>query len=476
MAKNKKKGAKKQQNSATAAPSSQAADINEQPHEKEQPVELQNDQQLENLSGDMDKQNGTNVEPLKVNNEANEQIEKLQEEIRTLKSQLEIQKKEQEVQKEVPQQETPDVTETQAYKDLKSERDEYENQYNNLLNRISSMKTVFSKMKESQEELETVKEQLSEYESQNIRLKSKADLLSKERTEFEKTILTLNEEFSNLDEERENLQIECKKYKEELDKLTNQLEEASDNHLRELNIHREANAQLEAQLQELVVTLGNNKQDLSILNEEKKDLISTLESNAIEKDSLQKTINELEAELEKATAQFEEEKQQKHMEINALRAQLDKSEDSNSELTKTIEQHKEEIQSMREDVDTKKRLEQECKERVLQIGKLRHEAIILNEHLTKALTMLKQSSDSESVDKELISNLLISFVAIPRADPRKFEVLDLISSFLNWDDDKKRQAGLLHNNERISRSAGSRSSTENFVSLWTDFLEKESEK
>lgn len=476
MAKNKKKGAKKQQNSATAAPSSQAADINEQPHEKEQPVELQNDQQLENLSGDMDKQNGTNAEPLKVNNEANEQIEKLQEEIRTLKSQLEIQKKEQEVQKEVPQQETPDVTETQAYKDLKSERDEYENQYNNLLNRISSMKTVFSKMKESQEELETVKEQLSEYESQNIRLKSKADLLSKERTEFEKTILTLNEEFSNLDEERENLQIECKKYKEELDKLTNQLEEASDNHLRELNIHREANAQLEAQLQELVVTLGNNKQDLSILNEEKKGLISTLESNAIEKDSLQKTINELEAELEKATAQFEEEKQQKHMEINALRAQLDKSEDSNSELTKTIEQHKEEIQSMREDVDTKKRLEQECKERVLQIGKLRHEAIILNEHLTKALTMLKQSSDSESVDKELISNLLISFVAIPRADPRKFEVLDLISSFLNWDDDKKRQAGLLHNNERISRSAGSRSSTENFVSLWTDFLEKESEK
>lgn len=476
MAKNKKKGAKKQQNSATAAPSSQAADINEQPHEKEQPVELQNDQQLENLSGDTDKQNGTNAEPLKVNNEANEQIEKLQEEIRTLKSQLEIQKKEQEVQKEVPQQETPDVTETQAYKDLKSERDEYENQYNNLLNRISSMKTVFSKMKESQEELETVKEQLSEYESQNIRLKSKADLLSKERTEFEKTILTLNEEFSNLDEERENLQIECKKYKEKLDKLTNQLEEASDNHLRELNIHREANAQLEAQLQELVVTLGNNKQDLSILNEEKKDLISTLESNAIEKDSLQKTINELEAELEKATAQFEEEKQQKHMEINALRAQLDKSEDSNSELTKTIEQHKEEIQSMREDVDTKKRLEQECKERVLQIGKLRHEAIILNEHLTKALTMLKQSSDSESVDKELISNLLISFVAIPRADPRKFEVLDLISSFLNWDDDKKRQAGLLHNNERISRSAGSRSSTENFVSLWTDFLEKESEK
>ena len=122
----------------------------------------------------------------------------------------------------------------------------------------------------------------------------------------------------------------------------------------------------------------------------------------------------------------------------------------------------------------KEKYEEESKQYILQIGKLRHEAIILNEHLTKALAMLKKSSDSESVDKELISNLLISFVSIPRADPRKFEVLELLSNFLNWDEDKKQQAGLISNNESKNSSAVSR--TESFVSLWTNYLEKESEK
>ena len=89
--------------------------------------------------------------------------------------------------------------------------------------------------------------------------------------------------------------------------------------------------------------------------------------------------------------------------------------------------------------------------------------------------MLKQSNDSENVDKELISNLFISFVSIPRSDPKKFEVLELISSFLSWDDDKKKQAGLIHNTNGINRGKGG-SRTENFVSLWTEFLEKESEK
>ena len=91
--------------------------------------------------------------------------------------------------------------------------------------------------------------------------------------------------------------------------------------------------------------------------------------------------------------------------------------------------------------------------------------------------MLKQSSDSESVDKELISNLLISFVSIPRADPRKFEVLELLSNFLNWDDDQKRQAGLIFTPGQDNNN-GSKipSRTESFVAMWTDFLERESEK
>lgn len=471
MGKNKKKTTKKQQKAPFNEPNVQEVEVDQQPMGGSA-AGIDADQELADPQNSEDTQDHVNS----TERPADEQIEKLKDEIRDLKLQLARQADTQKDENEQSSTTEIQITEIQAYKDLKAERDEFESQYNNLLNRISSMKTVFSKMKESQEELENVKEQLTEYEHQNTRLKNKVDLLNKEKIELEKTISTLNEEFSQLDDERETIQNESNAYKEEVDRLTAQLERISEDHARKLEASSEMNEQLEAELQELLVSLDNHKKDLSTLAEEKNDLVSALEESAAEKETLQRSVEELESELDKVTSQFEEDRKQVNLEVNALRVQLDKSQESNVELAKTIEKQKEEIRSMSEDVAAKKGLEQECKERVLQIGKLRHEAIILNEHLTKALTMLKQSSDSESVDKELISNLLISFVAIPRADPRKFEVLDLISSFLNWDDDKKRQAGLLHDNQRVPRSAESKSNTENFVSLWTEFLEKESEK
>jgi chromosome segregation ATPase len=139
-------------------------------------------------------------------------------------------------------------------------------------------------------------------------------------------------------------------------------------------------------------------------------------------------------------------------------------------------------------------LEAECKEKNLLIGKLRHEAVILNEHLTKSLRMIRKNSEGETVDKELISNLIISFLNIPRGDAKKFEVLQLISSFLGWDDEQKIHAGLSRpanaammsphlGNSRVPSStslsdadptgAGSVSSV---IGLFAEFLERESSK
>ena len=43
--------------------------------------------------------------------------------------------------------------------------------------------------------------------------------------------------------------------------------------------------------------------------------------------------------------------------------------------------------------------ETEVKEKNLLIGKLRHEAVILNEHITKALKQLKRGRPDENIDK-----------------------------------------------------------------------------
>jgi len=43
--------------------------------------------------------------------------------------------------------------------------------------------------------------------------------------------------------------------------------------------------------------------------------------------------------------------------------------------------------------------EKEVKEKNLLIGKLRHEAIVLNDHLTKALKYIKKTKPEETIDK-----------------------------------------------------------------------------
>ena len=43
--------------------------------------------------------------------------------------------------------------------------------------------------------------------------------------------------------------------------------------------------------------------------------------------------------------------------------------------------------------------EKEVKEKNLLIGKLRHEAVILNDHLTKALRYLKKDKPGDTIDK-----------------------------------------------------------------------------
>ena len=78
--------------------------------------------------------------------------------------------------------------------------------------------------------------------------------------------------------------------------------------------------------------------------------------------------------------------------------------------------------------------EREVKEKNLLIGKLRHEAVTLNDHLRKALRMLKRDNADDKIDKQLVTNVLLQFVSLQRGDAKKYEVLQLIASVLDWTD------------------------------------------
>ena len=72
----------------------------------------------------------------------------------------------------------------------------------------------------------------------------------------------------------------------------------------------------------------------------------------------------------------------------------------------------------------------------------RHPAVTLNEHLMEALRRLRRNAADTSVDRRLVTNVLLQFITTPRADPKRFEMLGLMASILQWSDQERECAGL----------------------------------
>lgn len=114
-------------------------------------------------------------------------------------------------------------------------------------------------------------------------------------------------------------------------------------------------------------------------------------------------------------------------ELSALQKKADEAEKSAVASKATLEM-------TLKDLERALPFEKEVKEKNLLIGKLRHEAVTLNEHLTKALRILKKGRPEENVDRQIVTNYILHFLAIDRSDPKKFEALQLIASLLGWTD------------------------------------------
>ena len=79
----------------------------------------------------------------------------------------------------------------------------------------------------------------------------------------------------------------------------------------------------------------------------------------------------------------------------------------------------------------------------------------MNEHLMEALRRLRRSSSETNVDRRLVTNVLLSFLTTPRADPKRFEMLSLMSTILSWSDDEREKAGLQRSGSATLPSSGS---------------------
>lgn len=113
--------------------------------------------------------------------------------------------------------------------------------------------------------------------------------------------------------------------------------------------------------------------------------------------------------------------------LEALRKQVDEA------VTRATESASQ-LEATKRDLERAQPFEKEVKEKNLLVGKLRHEAVILNDHLTKALKFLKRGKPEDNVDRQIVTNHLLHFLALDRSDPKKFQVLQLIAALLGWSD------------------------------------------
>lgn len=383
-------------------------------------------------------------------------------------------------------------------RDTEEDRDAAKNQLEDILNKIRKMKLVFEEFKVTKEELEVVKtslaqayEDLSDSEARAAELEQELDRVTEQNVELVDENANLSAEntryadqFANLNTQLSDLNSECDRLSQQLSTMQREYQAREDtlqdekytleNEVSKLNKRlseqKAAFNELEVAKEEVTMTLKNLELVIDELRgslEDKERTIEEYKVKASDADVLSKT------QLEELQRKVSEGQQQ----IEALQREIEQLQGDNSKLALQQELLVSELERYMKENERIATLEEDVQSKQVIIGKLRHEAIILNEHLTKSLSMLrKQLNEGESsVDKELVSNLFINFLQLPRGDTKKFEALQLISSFLNWDDLRKILAGLTSRGT-VERGDEPRPSRLSFISLWTDFLDKESSK
>ncbi|KAJ8518820.1 hypothetical protein ONZ45_g4144 [Pleurotus djamor] len=372
-----------------------------------------------------------------------------------------------------------DATDIQRLKDelakTKEEKEVLASQYNNLLAKLTAMRTTLgNKLKQDAEELDRREQLLQQLTAQNEDLASTVETLKQELVSSNQDAERAHAELDNVrsrallestqesvfrERELRETQTELERCRMERDEWQRSAEQekVTADEVRSLLEEYQRDVELERE------SAGRLSAELEAEREKSANLQSVLQDFQAAKDhELRQAVKDLDVQLTQATQSLAEFKSR------ALNAELQLEE---TQTTSTRVQE----------------LEKEVKEKHLLIGKLRHEAVIINEHLMEALRRLRRNSSESNVDRRLVTNVLLSFLATPRGDNKRFEMLGLLATILSWSDAEREKAGLQRASSTVPTSGSggfwSKSptpapkaelektdETESFSRLWVEFL------
>lgn len=334
---------------------------------------------------------------------------------------------------------------------VEAERDEIQEEYDSLVEKVATIKQrLGERFKELEAETSKAKA-----ETEQIRISAEATLKEKLESAQRDSELALS---TAIQQTREQATVDARKqaekaFQEELSKVQNELTKAqgelTKNKEEASRIKKEVTMARELQVSQKIMLdqeLSNERVAKQTLEVELEQLTAKFESNSSVSSQLNHTceLQEQEiAKLKRKICTLEEAYDSLKIKYNTEISELSKDrDDASKQLNALHAQLASQTQTSAFSAEKQQKLETEAKENQLLIGKLRHEAVILNDHLTHALRLVRKDSEGTTVDKELVSNLFVQFATCPRQDTKKFEILLLIANFLGWDEQRRKLVGL----------------------------------
>ncbi|KAK6368975.1 hypothetical protein LTR64_007134 [Lithohypha guttulata] len=275
---------------------------------------------------------------------------------------------------------------------VQGERETAEENYQNLLGKVNTIRSQLGeRLKADAEDLAQARTKIDELEEQRSEIQENYTLKAKEVEDLATRNSQIEEELAEIRErstlsqqnwvkERQELQEQQSYWREEFDQAKQAMHDWEVLAMEERSIRRD----LSDRASDLEEQLANLQRDYD-------RAIGDRDTQASAVDGLQRAMQEIQNARKKE-----------------LREVVESSQNEVADLRKTCDHVKAELKATQDtlkqvqaDLDRALPFEKEVKEKNLLIGKLRHEAVILNDHLTKALRFLKKGKPEDNVDRSV---------------------------------------------------------------------------
>lgn len=274
-----------------------------------------------------------------------------------------------------------------------------EEQYQTLMGRVEKIKeTLGSRLARDREELEEANKRIEELESQSEEWQNGSQQFQEEIEGLKTELQDATRELSSLRSRNNLSQHNSLKEKEDLQRQLQHLREeaeAAKDAMGDWEVLAMEERSIREQLAEKTAAL---EEQATSLRESYERAAADRDTQSQAVDSLQRALQEIQDARKRELREMVETSEEQ---LQAMKKAV-KDADARAQEAETLKV------SLQKELERTAPFEKEVKEKNLLIGKLRHEAIVLNDHLTKALRYLKKTKPEDSIDRYGVSSLIVS--------------------------------------------------------------------